>query len=255
MRLIEVMTWLDVVEVAGYLILPVFLLIDLFWHDRVFQTPKFWRGRAAIVTAVTFYGSIYVARFWGGVFEGKSLLNGAALGTVGGTIVGLLAYELVHYGYHRLAHEWDPLWRFTHQMHHSAESVDAFGAFYIHPIDNAVFTTIGSLILFPVLGLNLEAGLLANVFLTFNAVFQHANIRTPRWLGYFIQRPESHRVHHGRGIHRYNYSDLPLWDMLFGTFKNPADEGAKAAGFYDFASTRIWDMLAFRDVSAPKLIS
>jgi hypothetical protein len=26
----------------------------------------------------------------------------------------------------------------------------------------------------------------------------HMNIRTPEWLGYFIQRPESHRVHHLR---------------------------------------------------------
>jgi sterol desaturase/sphingolipid hydroxylase (fatty acid hydroxylase superfamily) len=22
-------------------------------------------------------------------------------------------------------------------------------------------------------------------------------------------------------VHSYNYSDLPLWDMLFGTFRNP----------------------------------
>jgi sterol desaturase/sphingolipid hydroxylase (fatty acid hydroxylase superfamily) len=253
MHLFEVMTWLDVVELVGYLVLPVFLVADLIWHDRVFQAPKFWRGRAALVTAVAFYGSIYVAQFWGRVFESKSLLNGAALGTFGGALAGILIYELAHYGYHRLAHEWDPLWRLTHQMHHSAESVDAFGAFYIHPLDNAAFTTLGSLVFFPILGLSLEAGLLASVFLTVNAVFQHANIRTPRWLGYLIQRPESHRIHHARGIHGYNYSDLPLWDIVFRTFRNPADEGAKLGGFYNFASTRIWDMLVFRDVSQPKL--
>lgn len=246
------MTWLDAVELVGYLCLPVFLIADLVWHDRMFQTPKFWRGRAAIVSVVAFYGSIYVAQFWGWVFAGKSLFNGAVLGTFGGAAVGLLLYELVHYGYHRLAHGWDPLWRLTHQMHHSAESVDAFGAFYIHPLDNAIFTTAGSLVFFPLLGLSLEAGLLASVFLTFNAVFQHANIRTPRWLGYIIQRPESHRIHHARGVHRYNYSDLPLWDMVFGTFRNPSDEGATVGGFYNFASTRIWDMLIFRDVSGPK---
>ena len=36
------------------------------------------------------------------------------------------------------------------------------------------------------------------VLATAMAMFQHANIRTPRWIGYVVQRPESHAVHHGR---------------------------------------------------------
>ena len=76
------------------------------------------------------------------------------------------------------------------------------------------------------------------------------SLRTPRWLGYIIQRPESHSVHHGKGLHRYNYSDLPLWDIVFGTFRNP--EGFQSEhGFYQGASARIPEMLAFRDVSTP----
>lgn len=252
MHLFQAVSWLDVVELAGMLILPAFLLVDLIYRDRKFNTPQFWRGRAAIVTIGNFYLSVYVATFWGQAFDGKHLLNGAALGTLGGAVVGILIYELAHYGYHRLAHGWDPLWRLTHQMHHSAESLDAFGAYYLHPLDNFMFTSLGSLVFFPVLGLSMEAGLIASVFLTFNGVFQHANLRTPRWLGYLIQRPESHRVHHGRGIHRYNYSDLPLWDMLFGTFKNPARVDHEEMGFYKGASTRIAEMLLFKDVSEPK---
>jgi len=81
-------------------------------------------------------------------------------------------------------------------------------------------------------------------------MFQHANIRTPRWLGYIIQRPESHSLHHGRGVHRYNYADLPLWDMVFGTFRNPAEMQAEV-GFYKGASNRVLAMLAGRDVSSP----
>ena len=82
-------------------------------------------------------------------------------------------------------------------------------------------------------------------------MFQHANIKTPRWLGYIVQRPESHCVHHERGVHRFNYSDLPLWDMVFGTFRNPA-EWQGEAGFYKGASSRVLEMLAFQDVSTPK---
>jgi len=84
-------------------------------------------------------------------------------------------------------------------------------------------------------------------------VFQHANLKTPRWVGYLVQRPESHAVHHERGVHAYNYSDLPLWDMVFGTFRNPAaDRPLPQQGFYDGASARLLDMLLFRDVSLPR---
>lgn len=82
------------------------------------------------------------------------------------------------------------------------------------------------------------------------AVIQHANVRTPRWLGYIIQRPEMHGLHHERGVHAYNYGSVPLWDMLFGTFRNPADFPAEY-GFYPGASKRLGAMLIGRDVSTP----
>ncbi|MEE8517439.1 MAG: sterol desaturase family protein, partial [Alphaproteobacteria bacterium] len=85
----------------------------------------------------------------------------------------------------------------------------------------------------------------------FNAVFQHANIATPRWLGYIIQRPESHCIHHGHGIHSYNYADLPILDMMFGTFRNPESVDGLAQGFRFGDSTRYFEMLAFKDVSGP----
>ena len=41
-----------------------------------------------------------------------------------------------------------------------------------------------------------------------------------------------------------------MFDLLFGTFDNPRDF-APANGFYDGASLRLADMLAFRDVAVP----
>ena len=79
-------------------------------------------------------------------------------------------------------------------------------------------------------------------------MFQHTNIRTPQWLGYIVQRPESHSVHHQRGVHQWNYSDLPLWDIVFHTFRNPAEFAAEA-GFHDGASAKIPQMLMFQDVA------
>jgi sterol desaturase/sphingolipid hydroxylase (fatty acid hydroxylase superfamily) len=86
-------------------------------------------------------------------------------------------------------------------------------------------------------------------FTTFLAVFQHTNIRTPQWLGYIVQRPESHSVHHGRGIHHYNYSDLPVFDIIFGTFRNPK-EFVSESGFAGASSRQIPEMLLWRDIAA-----
>jgi sterol desaturase/sphingolipid hydroxylase (fatty acid hydroxylase superfamily) len=81
-------------------------------------------------------------------------------------------------------------------------------------------------------------------------IFQHTNIKTPQWLGYIIQRPESHTVHHAKGIHKYNYSDLPIFDIIFGTFKNPKYHEHET-GFYNGASNKIFEMLTFKDINKP----
>jgi len=242
------MEYMETITIAT---IPALIIIDwLFRGPR--QTPsRYWRLRATAVTVATFFLAGYFAVFWGTLLGDFHLIDGSGLGTWAGAAAGIIVYELGHYWYHRLAHRYDWLWHAGHQMHHSAESLDAFGAYYMHPVDTFLFTTISSLVFFPLLGLTLEAGLVGALFLTFNAMFQHMGIRTPRWLGYVIQRPESHSVHHARGIHRYNYSDLPLWDMIFGTFRNP-DGFQSEHGFYDGASARLADMLAFRDVSSPK---
>jgi sterol desaturase/sphingolipid hydroxylase (fatty acid hydroxylase superfamily) len=240
---------LELADYYSLLLLAPFLALELFWRARHYEAPRGWRIRGLAVSLAIFGVSLAVGRLWGAVLPQGSLVNGAALGTWGGAAAGILVYEFMHYWYHRAAHEWNWLWRLGHQMHHSAESLDAFGAYYLHPLDAALFTTWAVIAFFPVLGLAPEAGALASAFLAFNAAFQHANIRTPRWVGYLIQRPESHGVHHGRGVHRFNYADLPLWDMLFGTFRNPAADEKRAAGFYYGASRRLGAMLAFRAVA------
>ena len=232
-------------------LIPALILVDLIVRGRKHDSTRFWRLRATAVTIAMFYFAGFVAVSWGTLLGDFHLFDGSGLGTWGGAALGILVYQFLHYWYHRSAHEVDWLWYAGHQMHHSAESLDAFGAYYMHPFDVFMFTTLGSLVFFPLLGLTVEAGVIGAFFLTFNAMFQHMSIRTPRWLGYFIQRPESHSVHHARGIHRYNYADLPLWDMIFGTFRNP--EGfQKEQGFYKGASERIPEMLVMRDVSTPR---
>jgi sterol desaturase/sphingolipid hydroxylase (fatty acid hydroxylase superfamily) len=241
---------IEIIEWIGLLSLPAFLLLDLVHRAKRYDAPRGWRIRALAVTVFAFFFATKVGELWDGALGSWSLIDGAALGTAGGALVGILVYELFHYGYHRLAHRVNFIWRNAHQMHHSAESLDAFGANYSHPTDIVVWTTLPVLVLVPLLGLAPEAIAIVAAFIAFNAAFQHANIRTPRWLGYLIQRPESHAIHHARGVHRYNYSDLPLWDMVFRTFRNP-ERFEREQGFYKGASARIGAMLIGRDVSRP----
>ncbi len=243
------------VEILGYValaLIPAFILLDAFRGHRQYRRQRAWRIRGIVVTAAAVWLSMLTASGWAALLGDFALFELKSLGTIWGAAVGVLVYEFVHYWYHRSIHRFDALWRLAHQMHHSAERVDAFGAYYLHPVDVFFFTTWASLVFIPLLGLGAEAAAIGAAFLTFNAMFQHANVRTPHWLGYFIQRPESHCVHHGRGIHHYNYSDLPLWDIVFGTFVNPRNVEGMEAGFYDGASARLPEMLLFQDVSLPK---
>jgi len=240
--------------IANYtpLLIPAFLLLDFVIQRRRYEKPRFWRTRALFVTIGIVILTGEVAAFWGSLLGDYHLFDLGGLGAFGGAAVGILVYEFFHYGYHRAVHASDWLWQgFGHQMHHSAESLDAFGANYLHPVDAAMFATWGSLVFIPLLGLTMEAAILGALFLLFSAMFQHANIATPHWLGYIIQRPESHNIHHARGAHRYNYADLPVIDMLFGTFRNPRELPDTACGFYTGASSRIGEMLIGRDVTQP----
>ncbi|MBX9460149.1 MAG: sterol desaturase family protein [Brevundimonas sp.] len=71
-------------------------------------------------------------------------------------------------------------------------------------------------------------------------------MRSPWWLGFFVQRPEMHRVHHERGVHANNYG-LPLWDILFGTWRNPRTAPGEC-GFTEDKERMIGQMLLLKDV-------
>ncbi len=215
---------------------------------RALPYVRGWRTRGLIAFGVYFYLSSYLPLLWDGYLAQLRLFDLTGLGTAGGAVVGLLLIELVIYAWHRTMHGFSPLWRVFHQMHHSAERLDVYGAFYFSPFDMAAFTFLASLCLVLVVGVTPEAATIILLATTFMGIFQHANIRTPHWLGYVIQRPESHTVHHGRGIHAYNYSDLPLFDIVFDTFRNPVTYENRT-GFYPGASARVADMLLFKDIN------
>ena len=223
------------------------ILLEALFPARPLPRIRGWRTKALVVFAFYFYLSSYLPLLWSGTLAQYQLFNLEGLNPFAAAGIGVLIYELLVYVWHRAMHRTNWLWRSFHQMHHSAERLDSFGAFYFSPLDIAGFTFLSSISL-SAAGLSAQAVTYFLYATTLLGVFQHTNIRTPQWLGYIVQRPESHSVHHGRGIHQYNYSDLPLFDILFGTFRNPKDFVSES-GFYDGASAKVPQLLMFRDIA------
>jgi len=230
----------------------VFLLLVLAERLRPARPlPRVHRWRLLGVAAFLATGAVSsaVPLLYMDFVRAHRLLDLEGIGLGAGTAIAFLATELTGYWFHRMRHTVPALWR-IHQLHHSAERLDVFGSSFFHPLDIAAEGLVGSVTSTMLLGVSGDAAALAGLLAVCLSLFQHANVRTPRWLGFLVQRPESHSVHHARGVHACNYAELPLWDMAFGTFRNPGEFEAEA-GFYDGASRRIGAMLALRDVTEP----
>jgi sterol desaturase/sphingolipid hydroxylase (fatty acid hydroxylase superfamily) len=217
---------------------------------RKLPPVKYWKLRGLSVFAFYFFLASYLPLIWDKYLLAYQLFDLSSIGTIGGVLAGVLLYEFVVYVWHRTMHSNNFLWATFHQMHHSAERLDTYGAFYFSPLDMIGWTFLSSICFALIIGLSPQATTATLLVLNFLGMFQHTNVKTPRWLGYIVQRPESHTIHHARGIHGFNYSDLPIFDMLFGTFRNPSDFEYET-GFYDGASTKIVDMLLFKKVDKP----
>jgi sterol desaturase/sphingolipid hydroxylase (fatty acid hydroxylase superfamily) len=216
---------------------------------RALPQVRGWNVRALLAFVLFLAVSIYLPLLLADWIAPLQLFDLSSWPTAAAAALGVLVYEFGAYAYHRSLHTFTPLWRAVHQMHHSAERLDVPGAFWFGPLDMIGWSLLPALAL-TLLGLAAPAATAAALFITFLGIFQHANLRTPRWLGYLVQRPESHTIHHARGIHAKNYADVPFIDMLFGTFENPR-RFEHATGFWDGASARVLDMLLARDVSRP----
>jgi sterol desaturase/sphingolipid hydroxylase (fatty acid hydroxylase superfamily) len=236
------------------ILIPVTFLA-MFFVERLFPARALPKVRFWILKGFVFFvvsgvlNAVVPAVVAALVAERAHTLGLSSLGLLGGTVAVVLASEFVSYFLHRAFHRWPFLWRWTHQMHHSAERVDIPGAVYFHPFDVALQAGPPAAVV-ALLGVTPDAAALGGYVLFVLAMFQHMNVRTPRWLGYLVLRPEQHSVHHARGLHAYNYGNLSLMDLVFGTFRNPQSFVAET-GFWDGASSRVGAMLLGRDVGAP----
>jgi sterol desaturase/sphingolipid hydroxylase (fatty acid hydroxylase superfamily) len=125
----------------------------------------------------------------------------------------MIITDFCQYWVHRAFHT-RLLWPF-HAIHHCATDVNWTTAFRVHPVNYLVTTTF----------LAICAHVVGFSALTFTAALAHANLN---WkfgpLKYALVSPVYHRWHHTtHGFTRdTNFAALlPVWDIVFGTFRLP----------------------------------
>ncbi len=135
----------------------------------------------------------------------------------------LLLVDLITYGVHRAFHQVPWLWSF-HAIHHSSRELDWLAGSRTHIVDVLVTRSAAFLPIF-LLGFAQPALYAYLVFVSFHAVFIHANARL-RWprLRWLIATPEFHHWHHTsdeEGIDKNFAAFLPVIDRAFGTAHMP----------------------------------
>ncbi len=207
-----------------------------------------WPFRVLLINAVQLCVALLAGVSWEAWLSPRSVFS--LSDHVNPVVGGMLAYivaTFVFYWWHRWRHEYDFLWLAFHQIHHSPQRLEVITSFYKHPGEMVVNSIIGSLLVYSIFGFSLEAGVYYTACTALGEFFYHTNVRTPRWVGFFFQRPEMHRIHHQHNRHKNNYGDIVWWDMLFGTYENPREWNG-VCGFDDGKEQRLVDMLLYRDV-------
>jgi len=234
--------------VIVFLVAAVMIAIERLRFGRPWPEVRGWWLRAALLNGFQ-VSAIWVAGVgWNGWMVRHRPWSADWLGITGGAFVGYFVVTFFYYWWHRWRHEVNFLWRWFHQVHHSPQRIEIMTSFYKHPVEILVNSALSSAIFYLIVGLGPEAASVGTTFTGFGELIYHWNVPTPHWLGYIFQRPESHCVHHQEGVHTFNYSDLPLWDMLFGTYRNPQKWEGRC-GFGEAHEHRLVEMLRGVDVN------
>lgn len=180
-------------------------------------------------------------------------------------IVFLFGQDLVHYWYHRKAHEWSWLWK-IHRTHHSATAMSVA----VTPRLNFLWQ-----ILMPVnytAGVAVYLGLVDvyAVWWAFRAIVNFLTHTEIRWdlplyrvrplrpivwlVEHTLTTPDAHHAHHGYGHNGNpmgNFAPVVIfWDFVFGTARLPHEAqeriGIDGAPLYPWYQQLWWPLVPLR---------
>jgi len=198
--------------------------------------------QAAFAPGMTLLGTWLTNRLGGGYIALPT--DGWAM--VGGFVAYFLFMDLVEYLFHRAEHVFPWFWS-IHSLHHSDRAFDASTSALHHWLSPfirslAVGVPLGLMLKVPTLYLTLYS-----VICLYTYVY-HANLRLQfgrfAWL---LNSPSYHRLHHSAAAEHFNCNyaaTLPLFDVLFGTYRAPARDEWPEVGISDGSQARdLFDLL------------
>lgn len=222
--------------------LLLFALIESLSPTRPWPGPR-WRrwvfhGGVAVLNTVLIRLVVYVpALLWLVHVEEQGWGISRWLGLVGWTeiVLSVVVLDLFDYVWHRANHRVRPLWR-MHKAHHADTAMDVTTALRFHP-GELVYSAVAKALWVGIWGPTMVAWFLFEALVSLCAQFHHSNIdfpdRVERVLSWVIVTPRFHAAHHAVDRHYgdANFSTiLSLWDRLFGSYAQPAAQGATTRG-------------------------
>ena len=235
-----------------------FAVLEQVFNGYKWPKQPYWILRSIFWFALLIGISNLLGRYLDPYAHGLTVFDLSGWG-IWGAPVALFFYEVLIYFVHRAQHRVDFLWR-MHQWHHSSERIDIWSVARIHPLELPLFHIIGLIAFAVVFKLSKETSGGLITFLLLIQYIQHTNVKTPRWLGYIIVRPENHMLHHAREKHHsitatYRSSTCfseplkirkrPLLNLDFGTVPPPALSITFCAGTIPANQNRLWRVEGF----------
>lgn len=148
-------------------------------------------------------------------------------------LLAIVLLDLAIYLQHVIFHAVPSLWR-LHRMHHADVDFDVTTGLRFHPAE-ILLSTVIKLMVVVALGAPAVAVLVFEVLLNATAMFNHANLRLPKWLDLRLRlvlvTPDMHRVHHSVVVRETNSNfgfNLAIWDRIFGTYRAQPSAGHEA---------------------------
>ena len=197
------------------------MILERIFPGRDLPKAKGWYWRALLINFSQLGITLATARLWIRVFHVSVFKLSAWHMPLAEGFIGWFIGTFFFYWWHVLRHK-NGFWLIFHQVHHSPSRIEIATSFYKHPIEALSDAILSALVLYPLAGMLNDGRVLVQLLRRDGRILYH-DLRTPGWLRYLIQTPELHSIHHEYDVHRYNFSDIPLWDRLFGTYKDTVE--------------------------------
>jgi hypothetical protein len=168
----------------------IFLILERVFPGRELPKAKGWYWRALLVNLAQLGITLATARLWIHLFGVSVFKLSSWKMPLAEGFVGWFIGTFFFYWWHVLRHK-NGFWLVFHQVHHSPSRIEIATSFYKHPLEILSDAILSALVLYPLLGCSMMGAFWYNFFAATGEYFYHANLRTPRWLRFFIQTPET----------------------------------------------------------------